>query len=311
MNPSQASRTALATSLMRALHSRSDPAPLLDDPWGDRLVPESVRTAFRERGMARLGASASASAASLSSLSPEAVLDAGLRANAAYPDVILRSRYTEDALKDAVSRGIRQYVIVGAGFDSFVCRRPAWAEGLGIYEVDHPATQQLKRKRLQECGVAESADVHFVEADLSVEDLGTALARSPFQPALPTFFAWLGVTVYLTREANLAALRAIASCAPEGSELVFTYIDEAALRTDGTANEAFQKLRGDVSSVGEAFLSGFDPATLAAQLRDTGLELVEDLDGHQALARYDAAGANGLQPAGAAHVARAVRFRSA
>jgi methyltransferase (TIGR00027 family) len=309
MNPSQASRTALATSLMRALHSRSDPAPLLDDPWGDRLVPEPVRAAFRERALGRLDAATASS--SSSSLQPEAALDAGLRANAAYPDVILRSRYTEDALKDAVNRGIRQYVIVGAGFDSFVCRRPAWADGLSVYEVDHPATQQLKRKRLQDCGVAESSDVHFIEADLSVEDLGTALARSPFQPALPTFFAWLGVTVYLTREANLAALRAIAACAPEGSELVFTYIDEAALRADGTASEAFQKLRSDVSSVGEAFLSGFDPKTLAAQLHDTGLELVEDLDGHQALARYDAAGANGLRPAGAAHMAHARRMGSA
>jgi O-methyltransferase involved in polyketide biosynthesis len=113
MNPSQASRTALATSLMRALHSRSDPAPLLDDPWGDRLVPEPVRAAFRERALGRLDAATASS--SSSSLQPEAALDAGLRANAAYPDVILRSRYTEDALKDAVNRGIRQYVIVGAG----------------------------------------------------------------------------------------------------------------------------------------------------------------------------------------------------
>ncbi len=144
-----------------------------------------------------------------------------------------------------------------------------------------------------------------------MEDLGTALARSPFDATRPTFFAWLGVTVYLTREANLAALRAIASCAPEGSELVFTYIDEATLRTDGAGGESFQRLRSDVSSVGEAFLSGFDPATRKALLQDTGFDLKEDMDGHQALARYDAAGTNGLRPAGTAHIAHAVRFRSA
>lgn len=304
MNPSHASRTALATSLMRALHSRSDPAPLLDDPWGDRLVPEAVRAAFRERALAQHDASDTVA-------TPDQVLDAALHANAAYPDVILRSRYTEDALRDAVARGIGQYVIVGAGFDSFVCRRPAWAAGLTIYEVDHPATQRLKRQRLRDCGIAESASVHFIEADLSVEDLGTALARSPFQSTQPSFFSWLGVTVYLTRQSNLAALHAIASCAPEGSELVFTYIDEAALRPGHLNAEPFRKLQSEVSAVGEAFLSGFDPAGLKTLLLETGFALKEDMDGHQALARYDATGANGFKPAGAAHVAHAVRFRSA
>ncbi|WPG38902.1 class I SAM-dependent methyltransferase [Variovorax sp. EBFNA2] len=295
MNPSsQASRTALATALMRSIHSRSAPAPLLDDTWGERLVPDAVRTAFRERALVRRDASATGTL--------ETALDDAMRANAAYPDVILRSRYTEDALQDAVARGITQYVLIGAGFDSFVCRVPDWAQGLDIYEVDHPATQPLKRQRLAACGVPPSASVHFVEADLSAESLGAALARSPFNTTQPAFFSWLGVTVYLTREANLAALRDIATCAAHGSELVFTYIDEAALHA---GPEAFQKLRSDVAAVGEEFLSGFDPKTLGPLLRGTGLELLEDIDGHAALARYDPAGRNGLQPAGAAHIAHA------
>lgn len=297
MNPSQASRTALATSLMRAIHSRSDPAPVLDDPWGDRLVPETVRAAFRERARAKFDSAPHGDA-----------LDAALRANAGYAEVILRSRYTEDALQASVAKGVGQYVIVGAGFDSFVCRRPAWAEGLTVYEVDHPATQQLKRQCLQACGVAESASVHFIEADLSVESLGTALARSPFDATRPAFFSWLGVTVYLPREANLAALRAIATCTSSAdSELVFTYIDEAVLddRHADADNEAFRKLREEVSAVGEAFLSGFDPANLKALLLDTGLLLLEDLDGHKAVARYDPKGLNGLRPAGASHIAHA------
>lgn len=298
MNPSsQASRTALATALMRSIHSRSAPAPLLDDPWGERLVPDTVRAAFCERAMVRRDAASTGS--------PEMALDDAMRANAAYPDVILRSRYTEDALKNAVARGIAQYVLIGAGFDSFVCRIPAWAQGLDIYEVDHPATQPLKRQRLAACGVSPSASVHFVAADLSAESLGAALARSPFNAARPTFFSWLGVTVYLTREANLAALRDIATCAAPGSELVFTYIDEVALHAVPPGNEAFQKLRSDVAAVGEEFLSGFDPKTLPALLLGTGLDLLEDIDGHAALTRYDPAGRNGLQPASAAHVARA------
>jgi len=299
MEPSKASHTALATSLMRALHTRSDPAPLLDDPWGDRLVPESVQAGLRERAMARLDPALRADAA------PGKVLDAAMRENGAYAGVILRSRYTEDMLEAAVARGITQYVLIGAGFDSFVCRRPAWADGLQIYEVDHPATQQLKRERLQHCGIAESDAVQFVAADLSEETLQSALARSSFQQTQPTFFSWLGVTVYLTREVNLATLRAIASIAPAGSELIFTYVDEAVLRPGHAGTEAFNKLRSDVSSIGESFLSGFDPATLKPLLLETGLLLLEDLGGSQAVARYDATGVNGLRWAGAGHVAHA------
>jgi len=305
VNPSDASRTALATSLMRALHTRGDPVPLLNDPWGDRLVPDTVRTALRERALQRVDASRRAEAAAV----PDEILDAALRANPAYADVILRSRYTEDALQTAVARGIEQYVIIGAGFDSFICRRPAWAEGLTIYEVDHPATQRLKRQCLQKCGIPESTDVHFVEADLSIETLGSALARSSFQATRPTFFSWLGVTMYLTREANLATLHAIASCAPAASELVFSYVDEAILRDAAASNRAeaedFRSLRSEVASIGEAFLSGFDPVTLKVLLLDAGLLLMEDLGGDHALARYDAAGATGLRPARAAHVAHA------
>ena len=221
MNPSTASRTALATSLIRAVHSRADPAPLLDDTWGDRFVPESVRAAFRQPALDRMEPDARTKALTL----PELVLDRVLRANAAYADVIIRARYTEDALKLAVTRGICQYVIIGAGFDSFAYRRPPYASQLEIFEIDHPATQGLKRQRLIECGVPDSNSLHFIPADLSVEQLGEALARSNFQPTQPTFFSWLGVTMYLTREANLDALRAIASCAPAGSELVFTYVE--------------------------------------------------------------------------------------
>jgi methyltransferase (TIGR00027 family) len=305
VNPSDPSRTALVTALMRAVHTRGDSVPLLNDPWGDRLVPDAVKTTLRERALQRLDPSRRSEAAA----EPEKILDAALRANPAYADVILRSRYTEDALQAAVARGIGQYVIIGAGFDSFLCRRPAWAEGLTIYEVDHPATQRLKRRCLETCGVPESASVHFVEADLSAETLGSALARSSFQADRPTFFSWLGVTMYLTRESNLATLHAIASCAPAASELVFTYLDEAVLHDAADASrtgaEDFHRLRSEVASIGEAFLSGFDPADLGVLLLDAGLLLLEDLGGDRLLARYDAAGITGLRPAHAAHVAHA------
>lgn len=300
MNPLDASRTALATSLMRALHSRHDPAPLIDDDWGDRLVPDTVRAALCQRVLDRMPPTARAKAAA-----PATVLCQSLRANAAYADVITRARYAEDALEVAVERGVTQYVIIGAGFDSFAYRRPSWAAELTVFEIDHPATQAMKLQRLTECSVDTSASVEFVAADLSAEALSSALARSSFQPTRSTFFSWLGVTMYLTQEANLSALREIAICAPAGSELVFNYVDQRILDPGTLVSEAFRKLKTEVSLAGEAFLSGFDPEMLGEQLQAAGLLLLEDLNGDQTVARYDASGVNGLRSAVAAHIAHA------
>src|ERR1700722_9691822 len=207
MIESSPSRTALATSLMRALHSRRDPSPLLDDPWGDRLVPKSERDRFCQRILARMDSEAQAAALR----SPGSILDDFFLTNVAYPGVVIRSRYTEDALREATKRGTRQYVLIGAGFDSFALRRPAYSETLEIFEIDHPATQTLKIQRIEECGVSLPESVHFIAADLANEDLATALARSSYRRDEPAFFSWLGVTVYLTREGNHATLGAVAT----------------------------------------------------------------------------------------------------
>lgn len=303
MNPMSVSFTALGAAMIRSLHTRADPAPVLDDPWGDRLVPEAAFARVRE------AASAYFATVRPGQQVPPDIVDLALRQNPAFANVILRARYAEDVLEAAVARGVRQYVLVGAGFDSFACRRPAWAEGLAIYEVDHPATQRLKRERLAACGMALPGSVHFVEADLATEALGAALAHSAFRADAPTFFSWLGVTMYLTREANLETLRAMAGCTSATCELVISYIDQAVLEPAGPADDNINKLRADVSSVGEAILSGFDPVTLQELLRENGWGLVEDLDGLQALARYDAAGRNKLQPSASAHLAHARALR--
>jgi methyltransferase (TIGR00027 family) len=232
---------------MRALHTRTDPKPLLDDPWGDRLVPESIRATIPDEALLR---------------SP------------AFANVILRSRYTEDALEVAVRGGVQQYVLIGAGFDSFVLRRPDFARNLRIFEIDHPATQQLKLQRIAECGLHLPPSVHFIAADLSQQSVAAVLSHSAYDPGALSFFSWLGVTMYLTREANLATFRSVASCAPAGSFLAFTYIESSVLQTQSAA---FQELQARVSAMGEPFLSGFDPGLIGGELRACGLELVEDL----------------------------------
>ncbi len=264
------SRTALATSLMRAAHTRLDPHPVIDDPWGDRLVPETVKRALAPSN---------------------ATLDESLMRSRSYGNVIMRTRYTEDALQAGVSRGIQQYVLIGAGFDSFSLRLPEFAVDLQIFEIDFPATQKLKLEQIAACGIALSDSVHFIAADLSQESVAAALARSSFETGRLTFFSWLGVTMYLTREANLATLRSIASCSPAGSEVVFTYLDERVFQAQ---SESFRELQQRVAALGEPFLSGFDPAALAANLAACGLDLVEDLTGSESAARYDPKGEHGL-----------------
>lgn len=275
MDKLAASRTALATSLMRAAHTRLDPHPLIEDAWGDRLVPESVRAV---------------------------IVDESLLQSRAYPNVITRTRYAEDALRRSLEQGVAQYVLIGAGFDSFVLRRPAFSAGLQIFEIDFPATQELKLERIAQCGISLPDSVHFIAADLAQESVAAALTRSPYRPDRLTFFSWLGVTMYLTREANLATLESVASCAPPGSELAFTYFDE---RLFQARSAAFQELEKRVAAVGEPFLSGFNPAALRAELAGCGLELIEDLNGVEVAARYDRDGLHGLGQSVLSHIALA------
>jgi methyltransferase (TIGR00027 family) len=272
----EVSRTALATSLMRALHTRRDPQPLIDDAYGEQLVPEPVRAGYQD--------------------------PMTLRSSAAYAGVILRTRYTEDALRTAVANGVRQYLILGAGFDSFALRLPAFARDLQIYEIDHPVTQALKRQRLRDCGLIPPPCVQYLAADLSREELAATLARASFDPNLRSFVSWLGVTMYLTRAANLATLRAIAQSVAPGSELVFTYFD---LERGLQESERVRALTERVAALGEPFRSGFDPATLGADLRTCGWTLREDLTDREVLARVDDADRNDLNPGGFSHVVRA------
>lgn len=293
-----ASRTALATSLMRAAHTRLDPNPLINDPWGDRLVPESARDMFRKAALAGMDADALRRAMA----SPDSIIDESFRRSRAYANVIMRTRFAEDALQLAVAQGIRQYVLIGAGFDSFALRRPAYAADLQIFEIDFPATQNLKLARISECGLTLPDSVHFIAADLSQETVAAALSRSPFRSQDLTFFSWLGVTMYLTREANLATLNSIASCAPGGSELVFTYFDERLFRAQ---SESFRDMEKRVAAMGEPFLSGFNPGTLARDLEDCGLLLLEDLNGSEVAAKYDRMGENDLGRSAFSHIALA------
>jgi len=286
---------------MRAAHSRLASSPLIDDPWGDRIVVESEREVILNAVLNGLNPQDREECEKAGA--PSKVLDAALQRHPGFGWAILRTRYTEDTLAIAVGRGIRQYVIVGAGFDSFSLRQPAFARDVNVFEIDHPATQELKRQRLRECRVPIPPAHHFVSADLSVEQIGDALARSTFRSTAPTFFSWLGVTQYLTREANLATLRGVAACSATGSELVFTYVDQREFG-GGPSSTEVGRLKGAFATAREPWLSGFDPSNLVDDLAAVGLRLIEDLDGLDAKRRYCADRDDLLPLAGVAYCAR-------
>ncbi len=275
----------MGTALMRSVHTRLDRPALIDDPWGDRLILDDERASMLANSRYR-------------------DLDSALRAHPSYGTVILRSRYAEDALAQAVARGVSQYVLIGAGLDSFALRHPPFAHQLEIFEIDHPATQEFKRGRLARCGIALPPGLQLVAADLSDTGLDVALERSSFRGDRPACFSWLGVSPYLTRTANLDTLGAVASCAPAGSELIFSYIDQRLLDSDDE-HDPMQRVRARVASVGEPWVSGFDPGRLADDLRGAGLELVENLGPEQLETRYCSGRSDGLHPSPGAHVAHA------
>src|SRR5262249_51386696 len=168
------------TALTRALRPRFDRPALLDDPWGERLVTEAEQETLLSRYRESLEPTARAAIDRLDSRA--AKLHAILRRSPFYGGVIVRSRYAEEMLAAAGARGVRPDVILGAGFDSFGVRQPPFARDLEVFEVDHPDTQALKRRRLEEAGAAIPGSLHFVAADLGAEAFDAALRRSAFRP---------------------------------------------------------------------------------------------------------------------------------
>src|SRR5947199_15910 len=136
--------------------------------------------------------------------------------------MVVRSRYAEDELARAVQRGVRQYVILGAGLDTFAYRNPYPASRLRVFEVDHPATQAWKRARLQDAGIAVPESLTFASIDFETQTLAGGLRQAGFKADEPAFFSMLGVIVYLTRDTAMGTLRFVASL-PSGSDIVFDY----------------------------------------------------------------------------------------
>jgi len=273
----EASQTALGVAALRATHRLVDQEPwLLDDPIAIRLLEPGAAS--------RLPASERI----------QHPLARGLRSH-----VLLRSRYAEDRLEEAVATGVRQCVLLGAGFDTFAYRQPAWASALRIFEVDHPASQAAKRDRVRAAGLETPPNLVHAPIDFESVSLEAGLRSAGFDAGKPAFFSWLGVTMYLTRPAIDAVLRFVGSL-PVDSRMVLTFAQPETEEDRGAAS-----LADLAASAGEPWFTRFTPEELKDTLRRAGFSAVHILSPEEASARYYQGRADALPPPRRASVAHA------
>jgi len=299
MDEGRASRTAIATAYFRAHHCAHASPKIFEDSLAGALLNAKEQEAverFLLEGLEKHNPELAQSGA-----------DRATRVGYALRGLVVvlaRARYTEDWLAEAMREGVSQYVVIGAGLDTFALRRPDLQDRLRVIEIDHPATQASKQKRIREAGLTPPPNLHFAPADLEKESLAEILSRMPYDPARHAFFSWLGVTMYLTGDAIRATLRSLRGSAAAGSQLVFDYFDRAVLEPENqspTRSRLFEVVR----RVGEPMIFGFDPSALGAELAALGFRLLEDLGPEAQEARYFEGRTDGLRPSGSAHIARA------
>ncbi len=267
------SRTALRVALRRAAHQLLDDPRVLDDPIALRIIgterAEELRRDPRSAERSRL--------------------DPYLRAFMA-----VRSRFAEDTLDAAVAHGVRQYVLLGAGLDTFAYRNPY--PGLRVFEVDHPDTQAWKQAQLAEGGVDVPPSVTFAPVDFERQTLADGLAAAGFDATRPALFAMLGVVPYLTLESLQSTWRFVAGGA-RGSAIVFDY-SVPPESMSAVQRGVFLAMSLRVAAAGEPWKTFFTPAELRAHLVAAGFTSFEDLGGDEINARYFARRDDGLRVGG-------------
>ena len=278
MDEALPSRTALRVALRRAAHQLYDSPVVFHDPIA---VPILGKTYAEELERARFHL--------------EKPFSLAMRAF-----LVARSRFAEEKLAHATARGVKQYVLLGAGLDTFAYRNNH--ADLRVFEVDHPATQTWKRELLARSQIAIPASLTFVPVDFEVQSLAEQLRMQGFDSSAPAYFAWLGVVPYLTLTAFRSTLAYIAE-RPPGSGVTFDYGQPrtAMPRLERIAHDA---LAARVGQIGEPFQLFFTPLDISGEL--SSFRSIEDLGSAEMTARYFAGRSDGLRVRG-----QSARFASA
>jgi methyltransferase (TIGR00027 family) len=274
------SQTALAAAFHRAAHQVLEQGRIFADPLALRILGADAPTIARQGGENPSG-----------------------RRMRLF--IAVRTRFAEDALAEAIGRGVRQVVVLGAGLDTYAYRNP-FADRLSILEVDHPATQAWKRQRLRDAAIPLPSSLTFVPVDFEREALAERLAAGGFDRRQQTFFTWLGVVPYLNQDAVWSTLAFIASL-PKGAHVVFDYSDPpASLSPERRASHGKRAQR--VAELDEAWVTYFEPEELHAQLTTLGFAEIEDLGPAGIVSRYFPSRTGSLPDKGG-HVIRATTVR--
>lgn len=240
--------------MRRAAHQVLDDPRVLDDPFAFRILPPEAAAELRQN--------------------PEREQRPFARALRSF--VAVRSRFAEDEFAGAVGRGVRQYVALGAGLDTFAWRNPHVEAGVQVFEVDHPATQAWKRELIAEANLPEPSATTYVPVDFERESLADRLAASGLRTDAPAFFSWLGVAPYLTLEAFRHTLGFFGTTA-SGSGVVLDYaLPREAV--DEVSRVAFDEMSARVASIGEPFLLALMPEEMAKEFASIGWKVVTELD---------------------------------
>jgi methyltransferase (TIGR00027 family) len=265
METGRASKTAFGVARRRAVHQILDQPPVLNDPIAVPLLgPHFAYDKLKE-------------------MHPFA------RAFRAF--MAMRSRYAEDHLAASAAAGVEQYVLLGAGLDTFAYRNPF--ARVRVFEVDFPATQEWKCALLAEAAIPLPAGLTFVPLDFERKTLAAGLAESGFDAQRPAFFGWLGVVPYLTLDAFRATLETIARL-PAGTGVSFDYgVPRHALSMMGRV--AFDRLAARVAAAGEPFRLFFTPEELEDEFRLAGFRRFEQRGSQELNAMYFAGRADGLK----------------
>jgi methyltransferase (TIGR00027 family) len=271
MMSGQPSRTLLGTAIRRAQHQVLDTPLIFEDPIILDLLPELTDPValaeFRSFG------------------EPVQVLLRSLFA--------MRSRFAEDRLAEAIRRGVRQYVVVGAGLDTFPWRQPESARDMVIFAADHPASLIWTHRRLRDRGLARPPNLTHVPVDLEDCRLGDSLAACGFDHDTASFCSVLGVVQYLSDSAIDALLRFVASL-KTGSEIAFSFVtpDE---ELDGEDLEITIRSVARTTALGEPWKTRLQPQELLQRLTGLGFSNVFHLTPELAQARYFAGRTDGLR----------------
>ena len=209
--------------------------------------------------------------------------------------IVGRARFIEDLVEERAAQGVEQYVILGAGLDTFAQRRPELARRLRVFEIDQPGPQTWKRQRLVELGFGIPSFLRFVPVDFETGDIWwEQLATSGFEFDQPAVVASTGVSMYLTTDAIMTTLRHIATLAP-GSTLAMSFMLPIEL-ADPELRPAFERAAAGARANGTLFISFFTPPEMLALAREAGFKEVRHIAAADLAQRYFANRTDGLRP---------------